>query len=291
MAHCPGCGRKLHLYNISQFCPGCGINLVYYNSNERLLAESEKAEIEHAKHQPGIDRAKASTIGSKQGIARIVLSALPLAAVFLPLVRLNGTDGSTKLINALTLYTKFLNNYGLGNVFTNGLKGELVPLSIALLMVALVSMLVIGILLVMSLGKHGKIRNFILDLFLVLVSGASLACFTIGGKDISAYSESFTSGSVFIGGYVVFLLYVALLVYNLILAKKGIEVKYSTCLIGGLPSDEYFRMVEDGVSELEIRKKMVVALTEMQNEFRRKDEEARAKEAAEAEELRSRRKR
>ena len=27
MAKCPKCGRKLHLYDVSQFCPGCGVNL------------------------------------------------------------------------------------------------------------------------------------------------------------------------------------------------------------------------------------------------------------------------
>ena len=78
------------------------------------------------------------------------------------------------------------------------------------------------------------------------------------------------------------LLILALTVYNLVLAQKGLKVKYTVCLIGGLPSDEYFRMKEDGVSELEIRRKMVEALTVMQNE-------ARAKEAvAEADALRKR---
>lgn len=290
MAKCPKCGHRLHLYDWKPDCPKCGVNMVYYNSNERLLAESEKAEIEHAKHQPGIDRAKASTIGSKKGIARIVVSALPLAAVFIPLVKLSAPDGSSKLLNALNLYTSFLSDYGLGNVFTNGLKGELVPLSIALLLVALVLMLVFGILLVMSLGKHGKVRNFILDLILVLASCGSAVCFTLGGRDLSAYSETYTSGTLFIGGYVVCALYLFLLIFNLWIAKTGIEVNYTTCLIGGIPSDEYFKMLEDGVSELEIRKKMVSILSEMQEEYRRKDAEARAKEEAEAEERRSRRK-
>ena len=289
MANCPKCGKKLHMYNWKPDCPHCGVNMIYYNSNERLLAESEKAEIEHAKHQPGIDRAKAATIGTKQGIIRIVISALPLAAVFLPLVRLYGGEGKPKMINIINLYTGFISGYGLGNVFSDGFGGKLIPLSVTLLFVALVSMLVIGILLVMSLGRHGKIRNFILDLFLVLTSAASAVCFVLGGKDLSAYSETYTSGKLFVGAYVVVGLYVLLLVFNLYLAKKGIEVKYTTCLIGGIPSDEYFKMVEDSVSELEIRKKMVEILTVMQEDYHRKDEEARAKEAAEAEERRSRR--
>ena len=72
-------------------------------------------------------------------------------------------------------------------------------------------------------------------------------------------------------------LFVLLLVYNLVLAKKGLPVKYTVCLIGGLPSDEYFAMVEQGVSDLEIRKKMVAALEKMQEDVRAKAAEAEQK--------------
>lgn len=289
MANCPKCGHHLHIYDWKPNCPKCGVNMVYYNSNERLLAESEKAEIEHAKHQPGIDRAKAATIGSKEGIIRIIISVLPLAAVFLPLVRVFYGDGSTKALNALGVY-KFINSVGFGTVFGEAFKPNLIYLSVAMLLVCLVCTLVFGILLVMSLGKHGKVRNLIFNLILVALSGGSAVCFSAGAKNLTAVSETAVSGSLFVGAAVVFALYVILTVYNLYLAKKGIEVKYQPCLIGGIPGEEYFRMVEEGVSELEIRKKMVEVLTVMQEDFRRKDAEAREKEKAEEEERRSRRK-
>ena len=53
MATCPKCGRKLKLTQWRPECPGCGVNMVYYDSNERLIVEAEKAEVEHAKSQPG----------------------------------------------------------------------------------------------------------------------------------------------------------------------------------------------------------------------------------------------
>ena len=68
-----------------------------------------------------------------------------------------------------------------------------------------------------------------------------------------------------------FLLLVVIVVYNYYLYKKGLNIKYTTCYIGGLPSDEYFRYVDEGMSELEIRKKMVEALTAMQEEVREKE--------------------
>ena len=49
-------------------------------------------------------------------------------------------------------------------------------------------------------------------------------------------------------------MFAALLVYNLYLAKRGLPIKKTVCYIGGLPSDEYFAYVQQGLSELEIRK-------------------------------------
>ena len=116
MARCPNCNKKLHLTDWKQYCPHCGVNLIYFKSNERLLAESEKAEIEHAKHQPGIDRAKASFFGSPPAIARVVISALPLAALFLPLCKI-----SDKNINAISIY-KYISDAGFGTIIGKALK-------------------------------------------------------------------------------------------------------------------------------------------------------------------------
>ena len=280
MANCPRCGHHLSIFDWKPDCPKCGVNMVYYNSNERLLKETEEAEIAHAHFQPGVDRAKASTVGSKLGIIRIIISALPLAAIFIPLVKVYSADGTAKLLNALGVWN-FINDKGIGNVFSGALKPDLLCLSASLILVCLVLMLVFGLLLTMSLGKHGKIRNLILDLILVLLSGGSLVCFTIAGKDLTSLSENYVSGKPFIGAFVVFALYVLLLFFNLYVAHVGIEIKHQPCLIGGIPAEEYFKMVEDGVSELEIRKKMVEVLTEMQKEVRKKDEEAKAKAEAE----------
>ena len=280
MASCPRCGHHLRMIDWKPNCPACGVNMVYYNSNERLLAETEAAEIAHAKFQPGVDRAKASTIGSKEGIIRIIISVLPLAAVFLPLIKVFASDGSSKLLNALGIWN-FVNAKGIGNVLGDALKPNLIYLAVAMILICLVLSLVFGLLLTMSLGKHGKQRNLTFDIILLALSSGSAVCFALGADKLSEVSESFVDGKLFIGAFVVIALYLVLLVYNLVIAKKGIEVKHQPCLIGGLPADEYFKMVEDGVSELEIRKKMVDVLTEMQKEVRARDAEAKAKEEAE----------
>ena len=254
MAQCPKCGKKLRIYHWRPECPFCGVNMVYYNSNDRMLAESEEAEIEHALNQPKIDRAKAAFFGSPAAIIRIVLSALPIGALFLPLGKL---PSSPSAIHAIRIY-QHISDVGFGAAVGNGAVG----LSLVCLLVSASLILACLICLPMSLGKHGKARNLILNLLFLGSAAASAVLFVIGG------------GTLLLGAFVYLALIAAILCYNLYLAKKGLPIKHTVCLIGGLPSEEYFKMKEDGVPELEIRKKMVEALTVMQ-------EEARAKEARE----------
>ena len=58
MANCPKCGYHLRMIDIKADCPKCGVNLIYYNHQERLDADADKAEEEHIKFQPKIDRVK-----------------------------------------------------------------------------------------------------------------------------------------------------------------------------------------------------------------------------------------
>ena len=130
-----------------------------------------------------------------------------------------------------------------------------------------------------SLGPHGKAINLFFDLSKIILAAASTAMFSFA--KIGEYFPGYSAGKPGLGIFLYIFLLFALLIYSNILAKKGLKIKKQICLIGGIPSDEYFKMVEDGVSELEIRKKMVEILTEMQDEVRKKDEEARKKEEEE----------
>lgn len=277
MATCPKCGKKLRLYHWRPECPACGVNMIYFASNERLLAESEKTEIEHAKFQPKVDRAKAAFFGFPWAIARIVLTVLPWACLMLPLGRLVNQEYVLSF-NAVNVY-QYLSGQGFGAVFSAALKGELLPLSVALLLVSAAMVLVCLICSVMSLGKHGMARNLILNLIQTGSAVGAAVCFSLA--DIRAALPDYSSGDLRWGGFVYIGLLAALLVYNLYLAKRGLPVKKTVCYIGGIPSDEYFQYVEQGMSELEIRKKMVEALTKMQDEVRAKAAEAEEKARAE----------
>jgi len=270
MAHCPKCGRKLHLYDWRPECPDCHVNMVYYKANERLLADSEAAEIEHAKSQPGIDRAKAAFFGSPLAIIRIVVSLLPIGGLFLPLCK---TLGAVKSLNVIDI-VKFITSTDIGSIFGKAFGGDMISLSVAGLLISVVLILVCVICLFMSLGKHGKLRNFILNFIMLAGAVVSAVALSLSGSGISEINPDYTGAKPGIGAFVYIFLVLAIMVYNLVLAKIGLPIKQTPCLIGGLPSEEYFKLKEDGVSELEIRKKMVVALTKMQEEVREKEKQA-----------------
>ena len=283
MARCPKCGRKLRLTQWRPECPGCGVNMVYYDANERLIVEAERAEIEHAKSQPGIDRAKAAFFGSWMAILRVVLTVLPLGSLFLPLLRVS-SGGGVKNLNILGLYS-LIGEVGLGELPGRLLGGSLPAWSAALLAVSAVMFLVCLIFLPFSLGPHGKGRTLVLDLLRVGSAAAAVMLVFFFAKPLPSPLPQGV-GTPGAGAWLYLCLLGVSFAFDRAVAAKGLPVKYTPCYIGGIPSEEYFSMRERGCSELEIRSRMVEALTLMQEEVRAKA----AAEAAKAEAERSHRK-
>ncbi|MBQ6067599.1 MAG: hypothetical protein IJK89_12365 [Clostridia bacterium] len=268
MASCPHCGRKLRMTDWRQECPGCGTNLNYYDSNRRLLDESEKAEIEHALFQPKIDRAKAAYAGSKWAILRIVFTLLPVGALFLPLLKSPGGES----VNVIGVYGA-ISAVGFGAIF-KGAIGSAMCLAAALLLVSAAMILVSIILITMSLGKHGKVRVLITYGFMPACAAGAVIAAAVGGRQPVDVFEGAPATTVpGVGAYLYAALFLLLFLYNVFLLKKGIPVKHTPCLIGGLPGEDYFRYVEEGMSHADIRRKMLVALAELQERQDRELEE------------------
>ena len=84
MSSCPKCGKKLSLLNVSQFCPACGVNMRFVNFEEDFYREAKIAELSQAAMGVKIKRFKASFVGSKLTIARLIVMALPLVSLLIP---------------------------------------------------------------------------------------------------------------------------------------------------------------------------------------------------------------
>lgn len=270
MAKCPKCGRKLTLFDWRPNCPGCGVNLVYYGLEDKLLDEADAAEAEHAKLQKRIDRLKASFAGSKLTVARIVLSLLPVVALLIPLCSVKFTNipfrgeigGSVNLITLINVFSG-LDFDGLFAMFGNAtLSGVFIGYAGALLTLALslVFVLVSLFALVAACGPKGNVRNITLNSIAIVFSVASIIFFSVFSSNAAKVFPEMFTGKIGVGIFVYIAALIALLVLNIVIAKKGTPVKYKPCFVGGIPADEYFELVEKGTSKEEIRKMMNDAL-------------------------------
>ena len=283
MAKCPKCGRKLTLFDWKPNCPGCGVNLVYYGMEERLLDEADAAEAEHARLQKRIDRLKASFIGSKLTIARIILSILPIATLLLPLCSVTYSGpfieevsknvGLIELINVITNLDidALLTMIGSGIVGTSfiGYAGALVCLLLSVVFIV-VSLLM----LMLACSPKGNPRNITLNIITIALAAASPVFFNIFANNISAVFPDFISAKISFGIFVYIGALALLLAINIIIAVKGVEVKYKQCFVGGIPAEEYFELVEKGTDKAVIRQMMAEALENKAAE--KEKEEAKA---------------
>lgn len=178
VASCPNCGKKLHLTDWRPVCPECGVNLNYFNANEKLIEESEKAEIEHARFQPKVDRGKAATIGSKTGIVRMVLFLIPILSLLLPIFSIT-VSGNKKNFNAIDIYNVF------SAVDVGKILSDISPLILAIAFIAVPAVCcVVFTLLQITAGKpKGLTRNIVLSCVSLALVGASLGSMTAFVQD------------------------------------------------------------------------------------------------------------
>ncbi len=266
MANCPKCGEHLKLTDWKQHCPHCHCNIVVYDIQERLMQDADKAEVQRYYFQKKIDRMKASFVGSKLAVIRIFTSLIPLAAVVVPWLKGEFNIPFVEFKGVFTLFslTDMLDSLDINSIL-NVLNTDDGKIPIILLAVSLVLLLLSAVLLLVRFGcltmacsKRGKIRNYTFDILtLVFCIVATVLLMVV--PDNAYFNIDFV-----IAPFVYLLLLGVNFGVDIAVYKKGIEVKHEPCFVGGIPIEEYFKMVEDGVPQEEIRQEMYRRLTEMQ---------------------------
>lgn len=266
MADCPKCGKHLRMVDWKQHCPHCKCNIVLYDIQERLMQDADKAEVQHYYFQKRINRMKAAFIGSKLAIARIFTSLIPVVAIVVPWLKgsfkapFAEFDGVYTLFSLMDRLESFNVDELLALLNTDDGKTPLILLAAALVLLVLSIALILlhfGCL-TMACGKRGRARNYIFDiLMLVFCAGATALLMFI--PENPYFNIDFV-----IAPFVYFLLLGVNFGVDIAIFKQGIEVSYENCFVGGIPVQEYFKMVEDGVPQEEIRQEMYRRLTEMQ---------------------------
>lgn len=234
MSVCPKCGKKLRIFDISQFCPACGINMRFFNFEETFLREAKMAELSQAGLKVKLRNLKYSFSGSKWITAKLIVMLLPLLSLLIP----SGT---------FSVSMPFLTNeahfgiLGLVSAFTDGTimyilgmtGSSLAGVAFSALRNALICYVVIALCavfcFVFSLIGFASIKHMqkVATVFAALGIAASvtdmilIASFTGTAKDALLVSGSFGFGLI-----VSVLMFGAVFTVNLMLWKIGIHPVY-----------------------------------------------------------------
>lgn len=235
MANCPNCGVHLKKTYWKPNCPNCNVNIFYNGMQERLENDVKTAEISLNKMYAMLDRAKASYVGSKLAIIRIILTLIPIGALFLPLAKLSVNVpfvSESFSINALTLYNAvstmdFDGLFGMFSSETLSLAVILFALSIVFVALGAVASLVGFILLFLSCSPKGIQRN-------LGFAGIALSCYVLSGVAFLVSGSQFASvlgdgysASISFGYFILLALAIAPIVINIMIKENPIVVKSS----------------------------------------------------------------
>ncbi len=268
MANCPKCGEHLRLADWKQHCPHCNCNIVIYDIQERLMQDADKAEVQHFYFQKKVDRMKASFVGSKLAVARIFTSLIPLVAIVVPWLKgsFNSPFEDFKGVFSLFSLIDILETLNIDSIISlldtaDGKSAILIlAVSLVLLILSAVLLLVRFGCLTMACAKYGKLRCYSFDIAMLILCVASSVLL------MCVPENPYFRIDFIIAPIVYFLLLCINFGVDIAIFKKGIEVKHEPCFVGGIPIEEYFKMLEDGVPQEEIRQEMYRRLTQLQLE-------------------------
>lgn len=268
MADCPKCGEHLKITDWKQHCPHCGGNIVIYDIQERLMKDADVAEVQYYHFQKKIDRLKAAFVGSRLAVVRIFTSLIPVLAIVVPFFKCSFNEPFAEFNGFFSLFSllELLDKFNINGILSllNTADGK-IPLlmflaAVGLILLTVVLLLVRFFCLTMSCSERGKSMCYTFDVLLLLITVVSCVLFSII-PDNRYFSVGFI-----IAPLVYLLLLVVNFVVDILIYKKGINVKHAPCFVGGIPIEEYFKMVEDGVPQEEIRAEMYRRLSKLQEE-------------------------
>lgn len=266
MADCPKCKKHLRMVDWKQFCPHCGCNIVMYDIQERLMQDADKAEVQHYHFQKKIDRMKASFVGSKLAVVRIFTSLLPVVAIVIPWLKGEFKVPFEPFEGFFTLFTltdmvEKINISSIADLLATP-DGRV---SVILLAVGLLTMLLGVVLLLVRFGcltmacsKKGKKMCYTFDITTLALCIVGIVCL------LAVPDNPYFAINYIVAPFAFLALLTVNFIVDVAIFKKGIPVKHEPCFVGGIPIEEYFKMVEDGVPQTELRQEMYRRLTEMQ---------------------------
>lgn len=237
MANCPKCGYKLRMIDIKAECPKCGVNLLYYNQQERLALDADKAEEEHIKMQPKIDRIKFAFIGTKLSIVRLISFLIPIGVMFLPLASVNVNmpwNTIDKDISILNVVMDIIMNLKFDILIDMITGSDLTRVAFIFYAAAIIFILLAAVFAILNIpfdavscSPKGFKRNITLSTCGIVFTVLSIVSFLIFNNQLTKTFGEMYSGSIGIGGFLVILGFAIIILVNVLIKKQNIPVKYT----------------------------------------------------------------
>lgn len=236
MANCPKCGYKLRMIDIKAECPKCGVNLMYYNHQERLAEDADKAEEEHIRFQPKMDRVKFAFIGTKLSIVRLISLFIPIGMLFLPLAHIT-VNMPYKTIDAnisiLNVVMDVLMEMDFGIIFDMISGSDITRVAFITYILSILFILVAAVFAILNIpfdsvscSPKGFKRNLTLSSFGIGFTILSIISFLVFNSQLTSNFGAMYSGNIGIGSFLVILGFVVVIVVNILIKKQNVPVKY-----------------------------------------------------------------
>lgn len=254
MAKCPKCGKKLTFFNVSQFCPECGVNMRFYNFEETFTKEAKYAELSNAVIHVKIRRLKASLIGSKLTIARLIVALLPVLSLLVP-------AGNVDISLPFKERSIAIGGLGIYDMFTAGdldfilamRNSEIAGAGFNAFFIALIGYVAVALFVVLTLlmtvlcfCSYKKMQKVICT-FASLGIVAAIADFILVLRMVSACKNCpVISASEGFGLIVAIVMFAVVFVINAIINKKGIDVEYDEGMLER--SEIYYKVKKHEIS-------------------------------------------
>ncbi len=270
MANCPKCGYKLRMIDIKAECPKCGVNLMYYNHQERLAEDADKAEEEHIKFQPKIDRVKFAFIGTKLSIVRLISLFIPIGMMFLPLAHVTVNMPYKSIdtdISILNVVMDVLMDMKFDVVIDMITGSDLTRVAFITYILSILFLLVAAVFAILNIpfdsvscSPKGFKRNIALSSCGIGFTVLSIISFLIFNSQLTSKFGAVYSGSLGFGSFLVILGFAIIIVVNILIKKQNIPVKYKDL-------SEYVERMERRRAEIaEMEEKETLARAQFQAE-------------------------
>ncbi len=270
MANCPKCGYKLRMIDIKAECPKCGVNLMYYNHQERLAEDADKAEEEHIKFQPKLDRVKFAFVGTKLSIVRLISLFIPIGMLFLPLAHVTVNMPYKTIdtdVSVLNVVMDVLMEMDFGILFDMISGSDLTRVAFITYLLSILFLLVAAVFAILNIpfdsvscSPKGFKRNITLSSCGIAFTVLSIISFLVFNSQLTSTFGAMYSGNIGFGSFLVILGFVIVIVVNILIKKQNIPVKYKDLT-------EYIERMERRRAEIaEMEEKAALARAQFQAE-------------------------